>query len=362
MSEAPAVPKVAIQGADASGRDWSWVEASVWNERMLAALDNGVKGGKWFSLIDKVYRPATLQAAWRKVAHNAGAAGVDGQSVERFAAGAETYLDELRQALESGAYQPQPVKRVEIPKGPSQFRPLGIPAVKDRIVQTAVKLVMEPIFEREFRDTSYGFRPGRGCKDALREVDRYLKNGYTQVVDADLKSYFDTIPHARLMARVEERVSEGRLLELIEAFLQQDIVQGMQRWTPTGGTLAKVRSSAHSWRTSICMIWTAGCRRGGIGWCAMPTISSCSPAAPTKHRQHFAKCALGWRRTSWSSMPTRPTSGIAGYEAKALTSSATASRRDGVGCGARVCIRCVIVSGPRPSARGERASAASLRT
>ena len=236
VSEAPAVPKVAIQGAEASGRDWSWVEASIWNERMLAALDNGVKGGKWFSLIDKVYRSATLQAAWRKVAANAGAAGVDGQSVERFADGAEVYLDELKQALESGAYQPQPVKRVDIPKGPGQSRPLGIPAVKDRIVQTALKLVMEPVFEREFLDTSYGFRPGRGCKDALREVDRWLKSGYTHVVDADLKSYFDTIVHTRLMARVGERVSDGRLLRLIEAFLQQDIVQGLQRWTPSGGT------------------------------------------------------------------------------------------------------------------------------
>ena len=236
MSEAPVVSKLTKQGAQACGRNGSWVEASVWNERMLAALDNGVKGGKWFSLIDKVYRPATLRAAWRKVAANAGAAGVDGQSVERFAAGAEAYLDELKQALESGAYQPQPVKRVEIPKGAGQFRPLGIPAVQDRIVQTAVKLVIEPIFEREFRDTSYGFRPGRGCKDALREVDRWLKSGYTHVVDADLKSYFDTITHTRLMARVGERVSDGRLLQLIEAFLQQDIVQGLQRWTPTGGT------------------------------------------------------------------------------------------------------------------------------
>ena len=236
VSEASIVSKVTKQGAEACGRDGSWVEASVWNERMLAALGNGVKGGQWFSLIDKVYRPATLQAAWRKVAANAGAAGVDGQSVERFAAGAETYLHELEQVLKSATYQPQPIKRVEIPKGAGQVRPLGIPAVKDRVVQTAVKLVMEPIFEREFLDMSYGFRPRRGCKDALREVDRLLKGGYTHVVDADLKSYFDTISHARLMSRVSERVSDGRLLQLIEAFLQQDIIHGLQRWTPTGGT------------------------------------------------------------------------------------------------------------------------------
>ena len=235
-SEVPAVPKMAKQGAQAHGRDWSWVEACVWNERMLAALDNGVQGGKWFSLIDKVYRPAVLLAAWRKVAANAGAAGVDRQSVEQFAARAEIYLGELEAALKVGSYEPLAVLRVEIPKGPGKVRPLRIPAVKDRIVQTALKLVMEPIFEREFLDTSYGFRPRRGCKDALREVDRLLKAGYTHVVDADLQSYFDTIPHAQLMRRVGELVSDGRLLSLIGAFLRQDIVKGVQRWTPTGGT------------------------------------------------------------------------------------------------------------------------------
>jgi RNA-directed DNA polymerase len=234
--KAPGVPQVATQGAEAQTRDWSWVEASVWNERMLAALENGVKGGRWFSLIDKVYRAETLRAAWQKVKANAGAAGVDGQSVERFAARAELYLEELGTALKRGTYRPQPVRRVEIPKGGGKYRPLGIPVVKDRIVQTALKFVLEPIFEREFLKMSYGFRPGLGCKDALREVEGLLKEGYTFVVDADLRSYFDTIPHARLMKHVEEKVSDGRVLELIEAFLKQDIVKEMERWTPTGGT------------------------------------------------------------------------------------------------------------------------------
>jgi RNA-directed DNA polymerase len=235
-SQASAVPERATQGAEARGRDWSWVEASVWNERMLAALENGVKGGKWFSLIDKVYRVETLRAAWKKVEANGGAAGVDGQSVERFAARADTYLEELSTALKKGTYRPEPVRRVEIPKGDGKVRPLGIPAVKERIVQTALKFVLEPIFEREFLKMSYGFRPGLGCKDALREVERLLREGYTFVVDADLKSYFDTIPHAQLLKRVEEKVSDGRVFELIEAFLKQDIVQEMERWTPTGGT------------------------------------------------------------------------------------------------------------------------------
>jgi RNA-directed DNA polymerase len=203
---------------------------------MLAALENGVQGGKWFSLIDKVYRAETLRAAWQRVKANGGAAGVDRQSVERFAARGEMYLEELSTALKKGTYRPQPVRRVEIPKGGGKFRPLGIPVVKDRIVQTALKFVLEPIFEREFLQMSYGFRPGLGCKEALREVEGLLKDGYTFVVDADLKSYFDTIPYAQLLERVEERVSDGRVLELIEAFLKQDIVREMERWTPTGGT------------------------------------------------------------------------------------------------------------------------------
>jgi RNA-directed DNA polymerase len=203
---------------------------------MVSALVNGVRGGRWYSLMDKVYAPATLQAAWTRVEANRGAAGVDGQSVERFAGQAELYLSELAQALREGSYRPQPVKRVEIPKGDGRTRPLGIPAVKDRIVQTAVKLVIEPIFEVSFCPTSYGFRPGLGCKDALREVDRLIKEGHCFVVDADLESYFDTIPHARLMHRIEERISDGRVLDLLGRFLEQDILKGLERWTPMTGT------------------------------------------------------------------------------------------------------------------------------
>ncbi|MET1083811.1 MAG: group II intron reverse transcriptase/maturase [Burkholderiales bacterium] len=235
-SETPPVPKWATQGVNPPERSWSWVEVSVWNERMLAALVNGVKGGKWFSLIDKVYRPTTLAAAWERVKANRGAAGVDGQSVAAFAAHAERYLEELARELKEGRYRPQPVKRVEIPKGPKQTRPLGIPAVKDRIVQTAVKMVIEPIFEATFLDTSYGFRPQRSAKEALREVDALIRAGYTHVVDADLQSYFDTISHQRLLERIAERISDGRVLELVDQWLGQDVMSGLERWTPTSGT------------------------------------------------------------------------------------------------------------------------------
>ena len=226
--------KAAKQGAEA--HDWSWAEASVWTERMVSALENGVKGGRWYSLMDKVYAPATLQAALAKVQANGGAAGVDGVSVERFAARSETYLAELSTALREASYRPQPVKRVDIPKGDGRTRPLGIPAVKDRIAQTAVKLVIEPIFEAAFCAGSYGFRPGRGCRDALREVDRLIGQGFTFVVDADLAGYFDSIPHERLMQRVGERISDGRVLDLLRGFLAADILRGMERWTPVAGT------------------------------------------------------------------------------------------------------------------------------
>ena len=203
---------------------------------MLSALANGVKGNKWFSLMDKVERPSTLAAAWRKVASNGGAAGVDRQSIDRFAARSDDYLGELAQSLKERSYRPQAVRRVEIAKGDGKTRPLGIPTVKDRIVQTALKFVLEPIFEAQFLNGSYGFRPGMGCKDALREVDGLLREGFTFVVDADLQSYFDTISHARLMQRVEERISDGPVLELIANFLTQDIMHEGQSWTPVGGT------------------------------------------------------------------------------------------------------------------------------
>ena len=203
---------------------------------MLAALGNGVQGGRWFSLIDKVYRPATLRSAWQQVLVNRGAAGVDRVSVERFAGHLDRYLDELGQELQSGRYRPLPVRRVEIEKADGKMRPLGIPTVRDRVAQAAVKRVIEPIFEQLFAPTSFGFRPGRGCKDALRVVDGLLKAGYTHVVDADLKGYFDSIPHDRLKQRLAAHISDSRLLALLDGWIEQDVVQELKRWKPTSGT------------------------------------------------------------------------------------------------------------------------------
>ena len=232
----PTVPVTAKQGSGPDDpRTWSWVETSVWTERMLAALGNGVKGGKWYALMDKVYAPRTLGVAWKRVAANRGAAGVDRVSIKRFEAKAGRYLKELEEALRNGSYQPAPVRRVHIPKGKGT-RALGIPVVKDRIVQAALKLVLEPIYEKEFLPVSYGFRPKRGCKDALREVDRWIKAGYTWVVDADVASYFDSISHPLLLACVKEKVSDGKVLQLVQRFLEQEVLEGMRRWTPVAGT------------------------------------------------------------------------------------------------------------------------------
>jgi RNA-directed DNA polymerase len=216
---------------------WAWVEPSVWTDRMLSALEQGVQGGRWFSVIDKVYALPTLRAAFARVRANGGAAGVDHQTIAMVEARLDDTLASLARHLREGTYRPQPVRRVWIPKaGSRDRRPLGIPTVRDRIVQTALRLVLEPIFERDFAPHSYGFRPRRGCKDALRRVHHLLEAGYTEVVDADLRSYFDTIPHDRLRAAVRTKVSDGRVLALLDAYLTQGVLDGLATWTPEEGT------------------------------------------------------------------------------------------------------------------------------
>lgn len=231
-----AVPARAIRTGETPSR-WDWVEPTVWTPRMLAALETGVKGGKWFSLIDKVHPAQTMFAAYSQVAANDGAAGVDHVTVTMFAERLDENLKNLSEDLRTGRYEPQQIRRHYIPKeGTKELRPLGIPTVRDRIAQTAVLMVLEPIFEREFAEHSYGFRPGRGCKDALRRVDELLKAGYTTIVDADLKSYFDTIPHDRLLGFVGQKVSDGRVLNLLESFLKQGVLDGLREWTPEEGS------------------------------------------------------------------------------------------------------------------------------
>ena len=234
---APAsVPPVARHAGDVRAR-WAWAEPSVWTDRMLTALEDGVKGGVWFSLNDKVYSARNLGAAFAEVKANRGSAGIDHQTIAMFEAKLEANLRHLKEDLRAGTYRPQAIRRVYIPKpGKKELRPLGIPTVRDRVAQAAVRHVLEPIFERDFAAQSYGFRPGRSCKDALRRVDDLLKAGYTWGVDADLKSYFDTIPHDRLMQLVKTKMADGRVLGLIEAYLKQEVMDTATSWTPEQGS------------------------------------------------------------------------------------------------------------------------------
>ena len=234
--ERPATVPEAKQAGETRAR-WGWVEPTVWTERMLTALEEGVKGGKWYSLMDKVYGLPNLLSAFKEVKRRRGGAGVDHETIEMFERDLEANLRRLSAELARGRYRPRAIKRVRIPKpGSREKRPLGIPTVRDRVAQAALRHVLEPIFERDFAEQSYGFRPKRGCKDALRRVNELVKAEHHWVVDAELKSYFDTIPKEELMKRIEEKVSDGRVTELVRAYLNQKVMEGMTGWIPGAGT------------------------------------------------------------------------------------------------------------------------------
>jgi RNA-directed DNA polymerase len=248
-----AVPDRAIQAGEAEARRerWDWAEPSVWTDRMLAALENGVKGGKWFSLIDKVYRKENLQSAFKKVKRNGGAGGVDHITVEGFEKDLERQLTKLTEDLEAGTYEPQAARRAYIEKhGSKEKRPLGIPTVRDRVCEGALRHVLEPIFEREFAENSHGFRPKRSAKDALREVERGLKAAKGYVVDADIKRYFDTIPHEPLLTRIAEKIADGRVMGILQQMLQRGVLekrewQDTETGTPQGGVISPLLANVY---------------------------------------------------------------------------------------------------------------------
>lgn len=208
--------------------------SAVWTERMVATLERGIKGGKWYSLMDKVWNPSHLRmAAWSVIGKD-GAPGVDGQTCGRLEAHLDETVRELTRLLQAERYEPRPVKRVWIDKlGSNEKRPLGIPTVRDRVVQTALAYVLEPIFERDFAEHSYGFRPGRNAQQAIARVETLLAQGQVWVVDADLKGYFDSIPQDKLLQAVAHKVADGRILRLLEAYLQQGVLESAKDWQPT---------------------------------------------------------------------------------------------------------------------------------
>ena len=203
---------------------------------LTTLLEGAVRGGKWHSLNDKVHSKLNLYWSAGKVLGRKGAPGIDGMTVDDFEDRQGTEIERLRTQLSEGSYQPASVRRTWIPKpGSSEKRPLGIPTVRDRVVQTALVHVIEPIFDATFHERSFGFRRGRGCHDALHCVEELLEAGYVYVVDADLKSYFDTIPKDRLMELVEAEISDSSVLKLIQSFLDQSIMEELQTWTPETG-------------------------------------------------------------------------------------------------------------------------------
>lgn len=215
---------------------------------------------RFYSLYGGVIDKDTLLAAWWKVCSNGGAAGVDGISIEQIVRkenGEQSLLQEIGEELRAKTYRPEPVKRVYIPKANGKMRPLGIPTVKDRVVQMAVLLILEPIFEADFVDCSYGFRPGRCAHQALEQIRQHLLDGKTSVYDADLKGYFDTIPHDKLMACVKMRVVDGSVLKLIRQWLEAPVVEPPEKpgdkptvkrndkGTPQGGVISPLLANIY---------------------------------------------------------------------------------------------------------------------
>lgn len=207
---------------------------------------------KWNSLIDKVYALPNLRSAWERVKANRGAAGVDGMTISRYAERADARLQLLHTDLRNRTYRPRPVRRVLIPKSGGGRRALGVPTVEDRIVQQALLQVLQPIFETRFSSRSHGFRPERGCHTALSVVDRAVRHGYEWVVDADIRSFFDTVDHERLLAAVNEEVADGSVLRLIRRILQAGVfhpltsaVEPTELGTPQGGPLSPLLANIY---------------------------------------------------------------------------------------------------------------------
>ena len=223
-----------------------------------AALGDGRR--RFHALYDKLYLPYVLECAWALVRRNHGGAGIDGVTIEQIEAGdVGAFPEEIAQSLRDKRYRPTPVRRVNIPKGDGRVRPLGIPTIGDRVVQAAAKLVLEPIFEADFRDVSYGFRPGIGQHDALAAVEKHSWRGFRWVVDADIEQFFDTLDHQKLMSALRRRISDGAMLRLIyrwlkAGFMVGEVYHATDDGSPQGGVLSPLLANVylHVFDTALC--------------------------------------------------------------------------------------------------------------